>query len=602
MATKTHLVDTVADLTSTTENPKADLIDGQQITVAGYYAAGDKEAVTYVWNAASTATADGGSVLAHDEGGDGRFLLAKDTITARDFGAVGDGVADDTDVIKAWVDYLIENNKAGVWNAGDYKIREGVLSFDNNQEDKNFPVIFTEGYRVTRLIASGTNNAPLISITNGTSLDGGYRYWRQGGILNGITFLDETGDTAADRCGLSLQGCWGLRFGPIVGITLRSSVVHIPYKIYGASNPDPYADAFLYFERIEAQSCVGNVLRNDNGQGFTSSHVDVLRSTTSQGLFGLGSGNTFDKISFGDVTGWAIDDGSIGPPVAFTPSRVIIGNAELDNVERGMRLNRTTELRTERLRFVHRYQFGANTSADYWPLETISLNPSSGLVRDVEINAVHRIESGGTKGELASFLNLNNTGNNVNVVCRHRVIDNAGFGFVDSDFYSNVGGPPVARVFVDGKLVYNTIPKGIVLARPTTSAVGTAGWGTATAKIVCGTEIKDDLSMYNSTTGEATIQSNGDYRVQFKIMLSATAGTLVKVGIIVVRSETPSILAAEQHYSDGSTQSYSVSQILQLLSGDIVYPIAVNSDTSQNIVAPNSLAADTCFQIEKLSM
>lgn len=93
MATKTHLVDTVADLTSTTENPKADLIEGQQITVAGYYAAGDKEAVTYVWNAASTATANGGTILAHDDGGTGRFLLDKDVVSVKDFGAVGDGLS-----------------------------------------------------------------------------------------------------------------------------------------------------------------------------------------------------------------------------------------------------------------------------------------------------------------------------------------------------------------------------------------------------------------------------------------------------------------------------------------------------------------------------
>jgi hypothetical protein len=65
------------------------LVDGQAVKVAGYYAAGDKEATDYVWDAASTSTDNGGTVIALTAGGTGRWLLEKDQISVTDFGAVG---------------------------------------------------------------------------------------------------------------------------------------------------------------------------------------------------------------------------------------------------------------------------------------------------------------------------------------------------------------------------------------------------------------------------------------------------------------------------------------------------------------------------------
>ena len=103
MVARKHLVDTVADLTSTSVNPKANLKDGQQITVAGYYVAGDKEAVTYVVTTIDPGAANGGTILEHDDG-DVWFLLKKNVVTARDFGAVGDDIADDTLPIQAALD------------------------------------------------------------------------------------------------------------------------------------------------------------------------------------------------------------------------------------------------------------------------------------------------------------------------------------------------------------------------------------------------------------------------------------------------------------------------------------------------------------------
>jgi hypothetical protein len=93
-------VDTIAQMTAMTK-PLARL----EVIVNGYSTIGDGGGGEFYWDVASTATANGGTIFASDAGGTGRFLsFDSGSVNVLRFGAVGDGVADDTAEIQAALD------------------------------------------------------------------------------------------------------------------------------------------------------------------------------------------------------------------------------------------------------------------------------------------------------------------------------------------------------------------------------------------------------------------------------------------------------------------------------------------------------------------
>ena len=82
--------------------PKASLIDGLRVTVRGFAAVGDGGGGDFIWNAASTAAAVTGFIVAADEGGAGRWVRQHyGTISDRMAGAKVDNVTDDTAALVA---------------------------------------------------------------------------------------------------------------------------------------------------------------------------------------------------------------------------------------------------------------------------------------------------------------------------------------------------------------------------------------------------------------------------------------------------------------------------------------------------------------------
>lgn len=109
-----HLVEVVADAVvgSRTVNTVADLLAlsaaPKELSWAtlGYWSAGDGGHAKYRWNAASTATHDGGSVLKITAVTVGRFIMiVGPRIRVKTFGTIEDGVADDGAKIQAVIDF-----------------------------------------------------------------------------------------------------------------------------------------------------------------------------------------------------------------------------------------------------------------------------------------------------------------------------------------------------------------------------------------------------------------------------------------------------------------------------------------------------------------
>jgi hypothetical protein len=126
--TGTAAVDTYAALTSLL---KATLLDGTIRQVNGRTTLGDMEPGIFKWDAASSATANGGTILISDEGGTGRWLRVYDgPINVVWFGAVGDDATDNTVALQAAIDTALSttvNDAAGIFiPRGIY--RSGALS------------------------------------------------------------------------------------------------------------------------------------------------------------------------------------------------------------------------------------------------------------------------------------------------------------------------------------------------------------------------------------------------------------------------------------------------------------------------------------------
>lgn len=507
---------------------------------------------------------------------------APEILSAKRFGVVGDGVANDTAAMLAFFSACIAGERPGFIPAGTYAIDEGELVFNCNFTDTAWPMIYTAGHEAVIFKARGTANAPLLTLTNGTATVAAGRYWR-GGYIGGITFLDDTDDTAASRHGISLKGTWGLRFGWMRFQDLRADAVHLPEAVYSGDNPDPYATSFTYLEGIEAVRCVGNALHNLNFVGMDGWWVQSMHVVDSGGGWvGLGTGCTINLLSAGGIAGWAIDDGLASGSRTANRNTVLI--ADLDNVENGIRLNRSSYCEFRQIRFIHRFQTAPNTDAEYWPRTAVDLGGgSSPGVSEIDMQIVHRVEAGGVVGNLGTFLNGHSTGNVFDVTIDQNFSDQGSIGVTTANLFSNMTNTQSLLTYRTKK-IWDTRSNPTVIGRGNSTDTIIPNSGLGTAVIGFPTEIDDLGSNYNAATSAFTAPYEGLFAFTVSIPLTVAAGTRVRIGLLINGGNTQCL--SVQYAATNAVQSYQLTAHLSLDAGDVIQVTADQNTAGTVAVGP----------------
>jgi hypothetical protein len=164
----------------------------------------------------------------------------RDTISVKDFGAVGDGVADDTAAIQAAVDYASTFSEGALiyFPAGKYVLNNTVTVIKSNV------IIEGDGAGNTWII-NGQTNAPAIKFGDGVST------YNRNGVIS-LAFSQKSGVApVAGNCGLLVQKCSNFDFEKL-------QVFQFPAALYDGIILDNVTQS--YMDTIGIQNCTNRGL------------------------------------------------------------------------------------------------------------------------------------------------------------------------------------------------------------------------------------------------------------------------------------------------------------------------------------------------------
>jgi len=531
----------------------------------------------------------------YNQGGTGavdRTTASKlqEIISVLDFGADPTGATDSTTALLNFYNACINNGYTGHITSGTYLVTTGVLVFDNGFTDKNWPNITTDGYKTTifQINSATETNAPVLTWKNGTASSNSGRYWR-GGSHGGLTIIGSgTGTAYTSQHHISLTGTWGIRFGWMASNYCKGSSVYCPQNLYSGTNPDPYANSFLHFEAIESNYSAGYGFYNGNWVGMVGWFVENVRiiQPALGGWYGIGSQNIINDWSVANVTGWAFDDGTYTAATGGTPQRNYICSAEFDNVQYGIRVNRSTRTNFVGVRFPTRFQTTPNTSAVYWPIIGLDIaGGTSANVFDVNFDIQWRVEAGGTLANLGTYIQTTNNGN-----CNATVdwLDNGSLGITQANFLTNCTLVQLAPAFITRRTapVYDSRDRAISSARGSaaTTSLLNSGYASATSILAFPTQLanlRSTSTIYNTSTYAFTVPHTAFYRIEIAIPMTVAIGTLIRLGVY---DGTTVLCHSSQYAVSASAQTYELIATLFLSAGATIYAIG-NQNTATASVA-----------------
>lgn len=115
----TYSVPTISDLKDVNN-----VYDGIHANVLGYYEIGDGGGGSFYYDATATDTDNGGTIIVPNSGTGRWFRLNADTVSAKQFGAKGDGVTDDTTFLQNMFD---SDARSFEFEFGSYNVTSEVL-------------------------------------------------------------------------------------------------------------------------------------------------------------------------------------------------------------------------------------------------------------------------------------------------------------------------------------------------------------------------------------------------------------------------------------------------------------------------------------------
>lgn len=212
----------------------------------------------------------------------------RDTVSVKDFGAVGDGVANDAGAVQAAIDYAetFAEGAQVLFPAGKYRVDSTVSVLKSG-------VNLIGESRIASWIINGTTNAPAIDFGDGTNT-----YARCG--VEKMAFGQASGVTpVAGNCGLRLRKCSNFVLNDV-------QALQFPASLYDGVVFDNVTQS--YVTNIGLQTCINAawIMRNNtfgifatNGRCDTSAYGMFIRDC--QGLYISNFDNFGNSISAFDI-------------------------------------------------------------------------------------------------------------------------------------------------------------------------------------------------------------------------------------------------------------------------------------------------------------
>lgn len=498
-------------------------------------------------------------------------------ISAKDFGAVGDGVADDTAALQAALTY--------------FKTHGNPILLDGNFRITAPLVYQTQGNSTgLRLIGTGASNSSIIGDFSGVNLieiDGSSiqrNRFQYGGGFEDLKLTVAGGATIENA--IKVNGWWfanhcNLQIGELGSATFTKNGIFIPLRNDIDTNPDFYASIGWTLEDVVIDTMGEYGVYGANNTGYSSWMIRG-GSFNRNGLDGL----------YINTNGWRVENASVSyngryglnydGSVGVTLTDGYFAQLEVDgNATAGIRISRVNSGIFENIRFISRVLNAAEKQL------THVLGDNTQVCTSVKfINSYHRIETGVTSAvKIFDFgaASANISGNTIN---GYYVLNSA--GVTVTDFSDSLLDRRYKNWLSDRAGAQKT-------ASPTKFAHASASSQAITN--VLSTWIFNlsvyptGWSDYNTTTGELTVPHNGFYVFSVVFTCSTIPTNEQFIVNLVKNGVTQQFWYWDWPAGVGADRwSFTATDLLDVVTGDIVKIQVVNTSGTATLFGTAKLS------------